>query len=399
MAKKKKQNQIVEKFREDKSLIYRLDREKKKGQYHLNADSSQAKYIKQLKFEGFSTFPKFLYPTGFGLKVSGSQLLWALHKKYGTKLKLILSASKPSTVKKTKAVTTVTINTNKLTQANREVSDVKKARSKEINALVDEFLMDQFPKDFTGTSTGTFKYRPNKIAEMLDDPDVVDNLSDSDKIALQTLYPDLLEEMTFSLRSAPKVKIVTDGIKNSKKVYLEKTIDEFEKKLAGSSSENVWQKFLHEHILTLLNTYAHVIEKQSVEMDGKYPDFMLVDAYGYLDVYEIKKPQTTLLKYDKSRKNYYWDTELAKAITQTEKYMSSVQKNRFELENKFRKSKLEARIVRPRGFIIAGKRSDLKDETMQEDFRILNDSLKNIDIICFDDLLDNLKALLDRLTD
>ena len=271
-------------------------------------------------------------------------------------------------------------------------------RSKEINALVDEFLMDQYPKEFQGSSTGTFKYRPNKIAEMLADPDVVLNLSDNDKVALQTIYPNLLDEMTFSLKSAPKVKIVSDGIKNSKKVYLEKTIAEFEKKLSGSSSENVWQKFLHDHILTLLNTYAHVIEKQSVELDGKYPDFMLIDAYGYLDVYEIKKPQTTLLKFDKSRKNYYWDAELARAITQTEKYMSSVQKNRFELENKFRKSDVDAHIVRPRGFVIVGKRADLKTEGMQEDFRILNDSLKNIDIICFDDLLDNLKALLDRLT-
>jgi len=36
---------------------------------------------------------------------------------------------------------------------------------------------------------------------------------------------------------------------------------------------------------------------------------------------------------------------------------------------------------------------------MAEDFRVLNDSLKNVDVICFDDLLDNLTSLYQRLTD
>ena len=131
----------------------------------------------------------------------------------------------------------------------------------------------------------------------------------------------------------------------------------------------------------LLNSYAHVIEHQSVELTGKFPDFMLIDAYGYLDVYEIKKPSTKLFGYDSGRKNYYWSAELARAITQTEKYMSSVQRHRFELESKFGKNQVKAHIVRPRGFIIAGKRSDLKNEDTHLDFRVLNDSLKNIDVI------------------
>ncbi|QDT24418.1 Shedu immune nuclease family protein [Gimesia chilikensis] len=398
MAKKKNTvRNVVEKRREDGTLLYWLDRDKKIGEYNINTDSSQYKHLKKVELDGFSTFPKALYPTGFGFKVSGGQLVEPLHSKYGNKLLVVLSATQISSVKKTNNRVTVTINANKLQQINREVSDVKRTRRNEITTLVQDFLIDQFPKEFTGTASDTFKYRPNKIAEMLADQDVVENLSDLDRFAIQAAFPDLVEEMEFSLRSAKKVKIVTDGINTSKKVYLDKIIIEFEKKLKGSSSENVWQKFLHDHILTLLNTYAHVIEKQSVELDGKYPDFMLIDAYGYLDVYEIKKPQTKLLSYDNGRKNYYWHAEISRATTQTEKYMSSIQRHRYELESKLRKESVEAQIVRPRGFIIAGKRSNLNTEEMREDFRVLNDSLKNIDVICFDDLLDNLKALRDRL--
>lgn len=398
MAKKKTlARNIIEKRREDGSLLYRLDRDNKVGEYHINTDSTQYKHLKKVEIEGFATFPVALYPTGFGFKISGGQLIEPLHSKYGDKLTVVLSATQPSSVKKTKTSVTVTINAGKLQQVNREVSDVKRTRRIEITSLVQDFLIDQFPKEFSGTASGTFKYRPNKIAEMLADQDVVEHLSELDRFAIQAAFPDLVEEMEFSLRSAKKVKIVTDGINTSKKVYLDNIIAEFEKKLKGSSSENVWQKFLHDHILTLLNTYAHVIEKQSVELDGKYPDFMLIDAYGYLDVYEIKKPQTKLLSFDNGRKNYYWHADISRATTQTEKYMSSIQRHRYELESKLHKESVEARIVRPRGFIIAGKRSDLKSEEMREDFRVLNDSLKNIDVICFDDLLDNLKALRERL--
>lgn len=123
-------------------------------------------------------------------------------------------------------------------------------------------------------------------------------------------------------------------------------------------------------------------------------------GYGYLDIYEIKKPQTNILKYDTSRKNYFWDVEVCKAISQVENYIDKVAQNRLDIENKIRrKQKQDVKIVRPRGYIIAGTRVQLNDdEDMSENFRILNDSLKNIDLIFYDDLLLNIKAMLTRFT-
>lgn len=388
----------VVKKRDDGSVIYRLDRDARKGNYYVNAESSQAKYLSEVTLHDFSTFPKTLYPTGFGFKVTGAQLLKELHDKYGAKLRVTLSASADSSINVLKRSVRVIINEQSLVTVNRVASQIKRKRNDEIKAVVGAFLGSEFPVEFYGRDTGLLAYKPNTIAELLEDENVMDTLSERDENALKSVYPKIIGGAEFTLRSGKQVKIISDGIKTSQKVYLEKTIEEFESKIAGSSSENVWQKFLHKHILTLLNVYAFVIEKQSVEIDGKYPDFMLMDAYGYLDIYEIKKPQTGLLKYDKSRNNYYWDTDLSKAVIQTEKYISSVERNKYELESKLRKSGSEARIVRPRGFIIAGLRSQLKSDGMQEDFRVLNDSLKNVDVICFDDLLDNLVVLRERLT-
>lgn len=61
--------------------------------------------------------------------------------------------------------------------------------------------------------------------------------------------------------------------------------------------------------------------------------------------------------------------------------------------NDIRRSKgLEVNIVRPRGYIIAGRRSQLNTAKMQDDFRILNESLKNVDVILYDDLVTGLDA-------
>lgn len=390
--------QVIEKRRQDGSLIYRLNREKRKGEYHINPDSSQKGMLSKIDLDGFRTFPKALYPSGYGFRVSGTQLLKALSDKYGARLRVTLSSTKNPTITKRKTITRVVINEAALTQVNRNVSDVKRARAKEISELVDEFLREQYPRQFSGRSTGILSYRPNTIADLLADPQVIDTLSKNDVVAIKEAFPRLVEEGDFTIRSKKNIKFISDAIKKGQKVYVEKIIDEFESKMQKASSEHVWQKFLHDHILSLLNTYAFQVEKQSVAVDGKYPDFMLIDAYGYLDVYEIKKPQTNILKYDSGRNNYYWDAELARAIVQTEKYMSLVQRNRFELEDKLRRKGMDVKIVRPCGYIIVGKRSDLSTEEQQEDFRILNDSLKNIDVICFDDLLDNLKSLFDRLS-
>lgn len=391
--------QFIEKKRDDGSLIYRIDRQKKTGDYFVNSDSKQAEYVQKIRLHGFDSFPSGLWREGYGFTAAGSWLISEVGKEVGGKLKVTLSAINPSGIRVTKGQTSVTINHNRLKAINNVFRGIKKERNSELRAVIEAFLAENFPNHFSATDDDVLGYQPGKIAQMLEDEVVVNNLSDDDKDALRAIFPSLIGEMAFSLKSANKVKIIAEGLKKTQRVYLEKIVAEYEKKLKGKASEGTWQTFLRSHILMLLSTYAAVIEKQSVDLDGKYPDFMLVDAYGYLDVYEIKKPQTTVFNYDKSRKNYHWSVEVAKAISQTEKYLDKIQQYRLDLEDKLRRGKIEAHIVRPRGFIIVGKRSDLTTDAMREDFRVLNDGLKNVDLIFYDDLLDNLKSLLHRITD
>lgn len=71
-----------------------------------------------------------------------------------------------------------------------------------------------------------------------------------------------------------------------------------------------------------------------------------------------------------------------------------MQRNADSFRNDIKDHKgIDVSIIRPRGYIIVGKRSMLTSKKMKDDFRILCESLKNVDIILYDDLLASLESL------
>ncbi len=388
---------IIEKKRDDGSTIYRIDRTRKRGIYHINPDSWQRKWLREVELRGVESLPSGLYTDGRGITAAGSRLLDQLSDKYGAKLRLCIAADQNSSIRKNQKSVRVTLNHDDLRALNSGYRGLRQERNQELRELVEAFLQKTFPKVFKGSSKEFTSYAPGTLARILNTPEIIEHLSTSDRRAIQEFIPEFVKAMDFSLRSTTNIAFAKDGLGATQTIYLGKVVEEYERKLKTKSTENTWQRLLRQHILILLHSYAAVIEKQSVDLDGKYPDFMLVDPYGYLDIYEIKKPQTTILQHDKSRNNYYWTVEVCKAIAQVENYIDMTTRHCLDLADKIRRELgQQIKIVRPRGFVIAGMRAQLTAEKMQEDFRVLNDSLKNIDIIFYDDLLENIKAMLDR---
>jgi hypothetical protein len=62
-----------------------------------------------------------------------------------------------------------------------------------------------------------------------------------------------------------------------------------------------------------------------------------------------------------------------------------------------RKKHVDIRVIRPRGYIVAGTSKQFETEKEMEDFRKLGSSLKNISFILYDELLERLKNLRARL--
>ena len=229
------------------------------------------------------------------------------------------------------------------------------------------------------------------------DESVFEQLSKADIETIANIYSKIAEESEVSFSS---IGIAKESKDRNERVYLESVISEFENRLGNSRlSESDWQRFLQQYILLFNTSYVHTIEKLSVDIRGKYPDFILVNVYGYLDVYEIKKPSTNLLKHDSSRNNYYWDSEISKAIIQTEQYIQMLIKKAADVREIIEeKHGIDVKVVRPRGYIVVGNSEQFADKRMEDDFRLLASSLKNVDIILYDELMNNLKNLLGRLS-
>lgn len=201
------------------------------------------------------------------------------------------------------------------------------------------------------------------------------------------------------------------------KVFLEDVIARYEKLLAlktdSNRLEDRWQEFFSKNILYFNFGYVARFEKERIQGDKKLniPDFIMLNTFRYLDVFEIKTHLSQLLGYDEGRNNFYWTSEAAKAISQAENYIDSMIVNEDTIIKNIRDEydihNIDA--VRPKVYVIASCRSriagpDTSDKyvgkvrkKLWNDFRRLNASLSRIEIVLYDELLGVFKNTLTRL--
>jgi hypothetical protein len=130
----------------------------------------------------------------------------------------------------------------------------------------------------------------------------------------------------------------------------------------------------------------------------KFPDFSLVTHDNYLDILEIKKPDTPILKFDSSRNNYYWDAEISRAIIQVENYLANVSRFASEVRSFILdKYAINLKVVRPRGIILAGDARTFTEQKQKDDFRLLSHGLKNVNILTYDELATRLHNYIEVL--
>lgn len=101
-----------------------------------------------------------------------------------------------------------------------------------------------------------------------------------------------------------------------------------------------------------------------------------------------------MLKYDSSHDNYYWSSDVSKAIAQLEKYIFNCSRNKNDIEATIKEEKgVDVKIIQPKGVLVIGNWDKLKDDNMKRDFEILRSALKNIEIVLYDEMYKRLKNL------
>jgi hypothetical protein len=252
-------------------------------------------------------------------------------------------------------------------------------RSRDIkNDIVARFFSLAFPQHFTVKAGRA--YVPGTLSGIVE-AGIVPKLSSEDKEALNAFLPDFLASDSAAsvnnLRATAQIE------------SLKALADNLEAEMAKSHAESWWQTYVKANILLMQQGYIKALDKLNVAIgDTKFPDFCLVTHDNYLDLLEIKKPDTPMLKLDQSRGNYYWDAEIAKAISQTENYIEQVASKADAVRSYLRdKEEIDIKAVRPRGIILAGDASAFADQKQRDDFRLLSQGIKSITIVTYDELL------------
>lgn len=341
-----------------------------KKNYVVVSNSSYGKALKGLRIYFEGKRPTRL--SNDGRITFGKNILETLGKKFGERFRWIITEEKDEITLKY-GITYVRTSQALL---NRMFGE-NFARSREVkNEIVQRRFFYAFPTHFTTPPPSA--YLPGSLAKILS-PDILPKLSSEDKEAVNQILPEFLKAEAMSSIAIKAVEI--DSLK--------RLAAEFKAELNNQHPESWWQNYIQARILLMQQGYIRPVEKMNVAIGNtKYPDFALVTHDNYLDILEIKKPDTTILKEDKSRGNYHWDTEISRAIIQVENYLEHIANQAAEVRSFVKDNyALELKVVRPRGFILAGNSAEFSTQKQRDDFRLLSHGLKNVTVITYDELL------------
>jgi hypothetical protein len=259
------------------------------------------------------------------------------------------------------------------------------------NETIANFFSITYPSHFESKTAPA--YVPGTLAGLLHGQ-IVSRLSGEDRDALNKFLPDFVASESLSSVNILKAEAQIKSLKE--------LAAELKQALSGAIySESHWQNYIKKNILIIQQGYIAAVEKMNVAVGNtKYPDFMLVTHDNYLDILEIKKPNTVLLKPDAGRANFYWDSEIAKAVIQVENYIEFVQQQAHAVRSYIKDNHgIELKVVRPRGIILAGDTRKFSSQKEKDDFRLLCLSTKNIVFVTYDELLSRLENYIKVLKD
>ncbi len=334
---------------------------------------------REVYYQGFKRKPDFLKPKGQGFP-GGKHLLETLESKLKN-VRLILTPAKDHIVKVGKR-RDVYISEKTLKRFNSIVR--QKDRETKLDAM--SIVLAAVFADTFGKTDRVETYRRGMFTRVLNDDFDPRFLSMEDVRAVTKFAAKLAADphvVGFDERDAVRRK------RNVQLIYLKKLIGEFEMRLTKNIGENDWQAYFSEKILYFQDSYIRKIEKPNIAVvTTQFPDFGVITADDYLDLIEIKTPNTPLLNEDTSHNSFYWSADIAKAIAQTESYIESVTGRKADIIVQIEKlTGLKLKIVKPRGIIIAGSTSQFAGSADKRDyFRMLNEGLKNVEVIPYDDL-------------
>jgi hypothetical protein len=161
---------------------------------------------------------------------------------------------------------------------------------------------------------------------------------------------------------------------------------------SGIADEQLYQSWCEKHCWAFGNAYVVRDDVRQITPGDKLDLLLPTVVAGYRDLVELKRPDKDVLLYDASHKNYYFSSEVSKAIGQCHRYLDmlhSVAANGL-LDHQ------EIVAYHPRAIIVIGRSADWSEEKLKM-LHGLNSRLTQITVMTYDQLLAQGQRLVDTL--
>lgn len=183
------------------------------------------------------------------------------------------------------------------------------------------------------------------------------------------------------------------------------------------AKEDAWQKYFEKYGNYLLFGNVKLnpkecLDKEKTEaLNDKYPDLITCNRYGFLDLIELKKSDLYLFKFDDSHNNLVPTPDLSSAISQLNNYLQIIP---YAYKTKDSQDK---GLQCASGMILIGDRNHLVKNSSHlnkymeknnldmeqllfmahQELRKLNYSYSYIQVVLYDELIDNLENFINNL--
>lgn len=172
----------------------------------------------------------------------------------------------------------------------------------------------------------------------------------------------------------------------------QKSIIEFETNISKENTESFWQKWFKSNKWVLRGDIVNILDERNIDTRN-ICDYLTEAVDGYVDVIELKRPDTPFWNAIEDHDNLIPSQELIKAIIQTTSYLKEIE---LEANSKKTLDRLGKKILKPRGTLIIGCSRNWSEKKL-EAFRLLNATFNNITVLTYDMVLETAKIQLAEL--
>lgn len=258
--------------------------------------------------------------------------------------------------------------------------------SSKLDAEEKELILDMFNKN-DKLKEELKKY----LKEDINLEDILNAISEG-KVSLSEITEKLDDSDTNEVYNILQAKMINP-------VFLEEHLD--------NTDEKFWQQLFKKHsniLSAVIPSIVHIIEDQPY-MGGKaidnrgatIGDFLYKSGTDNVSIIEIKTPSTELLSNEYRDNVYCPSKELAGSIVQIRKQKDNILKDYNSIKVQSMKKDIDFSAYDPKSYIIIGNTSNLNSFQL-ESFELFRNSLKDIEIITFNELIEKLRLFQKYIT-